>query len=479
MGSAHSEAEPCGLYISGVDQSWNNKRVYKFLQDNGIRCQSVKKEPGQKFVSVYFDSDFDRQDAIYRLSMKRIGNRCLTMVPLKKSLVEAEMAAIAAKYPNKRVKSVAEIVLPWIRIDYAEQIRQKSLKYRRILDPICGRVWPVLDVVGAHKYTNYMSQVQLVITLDENHEISIGFSIGSHSVGGIDGCVHVPSVTESIVTRLTDIIKRSHDPVFDEDSRVGCWKFVRICCNHDESEVMLVIGTYGKLHESTLELLRQGFSDVTSLYWTEAYVTEAITGNSISHLISGEDHITTKILETMFPVYPDTVIPTNLEMAENLISELVKREQIDKNTVVLELDPNDGIYTLALAKFAERVIAVDRNAGNTRRIQMTAEANSINNVQIVHSNMDQLHGMLSENSSRVVMIVHPPDFGCRRELYAELREATFIDNLAIFSNNPEVLVRELELFLLADEPAFRIESCLGFDTAPHTDKMQLLVTMSR
>ena len=466
--------DPCGLYIGGLKHVWTEADFAKILKKSGVEYRSMRKEVGSSSATVEFDSKRDRRDAFTKLSGLRFDRKIVTVVPLRRSIRRTKVECSHAKKPNKRALSVAECVVPWLRVDYGEQIRQKELKYRRLLDRICGRAFPMLKVVPAKRREAYLNYVELAIGFDEKkNRACIGYNIGSkkHTVcGGIAGCVNLPVVADCFVTMMTRIVNESRLSVFDQKTGQGVWKFIRMRVNHDESQAMLIIGVSEQLPERVVEVIKEAFGGTRSVYVVETH--EGSQSVVWTH-VCGSRCIEDEFMGMVFHVYPETTFPENLEIAAAIVEEIVKEESIDKNTVVLNVGDDEGAYALPMCKFAANVVSVH---GNQELLQEHAEMNKITNVQSIES-----LNRLTRKDMRTVAIVHPLDAGVRKDEYASVRKCAMVNDIAIFSSNPEVLVRDIyENFMsAADSCPFEVERCLGFDAFPYTDKIQLLVILKR
>lgn len=467
-----ARGDPCGLYIDGLDRRWDNADFIEFLRKSDVSFRLCRKASGDTSGTVEFDSNGDRRAAFAKLSGIRRGRKILTVVPLKQSLKTTKIECARIEKPNKQPVTATTRAIPWFGLDYREQIRQKEIKYRRVLDLICGRAFPIWSVSEADRCDGYLRFVELTIGPDKHGNVCIGYNIGTKDrcvCGPIDGCVNIPQQLRCFVEVMTRVVRDSGVPIFDPKTSLGVWKSLRMRVNHDGSQVMLVVVVNGTLPEEAVSLIEAHFGGTKSVYLGE-------NGGLVLNHVCGNRYIEDKFLDCAFKLYPSMCFPVNVEAAETLIEDILNQEGIGSETVVIDMDSDGGVYAVPIAKRARKVVAVESNEERRAKILAHAQRNGITNLECVDSLNDFTHG-----NQRNVVLMHPPDFGGNRELYRVVRSSSFVKEIAIFSCNPEVLVREIHENLIApsDQQPFKVVRCKGFDAFPNTDRIQLLVVLAR
>lgn len=125
--------DPCALYVDGLSTRWSKKDFKSFLKKNKINYSKANKDEENHYGTIYFESNQDRSDAYHTLTTVRFKNMILYVVPLLNNFKKTQEKCKILKNGNKIKKDIVDITTPWHSIEYTEQVRQKVLKYSKII----------------------------------------------------------------------------------------------------------------------------------------------------------------------------------------------------------------------------------------------------------------------------------------------------------------------------------------------------------
>ncbi|VDL63975.1 unnamed protein product [Nippostrongylus brasiliensis] len=291
------------IHISNVPKYFGFKQFKKLLEKTlkGIPIGKVRQMKFDAYVS--FKSPEDAQLAISKLDGLEV----------KKTILKAQLAVTQEKkivpmttQPLKP-KNARESVTKLADVPYDEQLSQKTKTS--------------INALQAHKLLR---------------ELCIGFVGGrfaqnEHHVIPIDDVDNITPMTKQIVVAVTDFVRTSGLPPFDEFARVGVWKMLTV--REFGGDVMLIVSvnpleTPSKeeelkkqfcsrfLNQSTL--VKDGFR-ITSLYWHSIANSSDIV--DYEH-IGGAPYIYESLLGCRFRVSPSSFFQTNSHAAAVLYTTI-------------------------------------------------------------------------------------------------------------------------------------------------------------
>ncbi|WKY11845.1 hypothetical protein Q1695_003428 [Nippostrongylus brasiliensis] len=334
------------IHISNVPKYFGFKQFKKLLEKTlkGIPIGKVRQMKFDAYVS--FKSPEDAQLAISKLDGLEV----------KKTILKAQLAVTQEKkivpmttQPLKP-KNARESVTKLADVPYDEQLSQKtktSIKLcERLLSEMRRANVEGVSALQAHKLLReikpspktsaYRNKCEFTIGRTYDGELCIGFVGGrfaqnEHHVIPIDDVDNITPMTKRIVVAVTDFVRTSGLPPFDEFARVGVWKMLTV--REFGGDVMLIVSvnpleTPSKeeelkkqfcsrfLNQSTL--VKDGFR-ITSLYWHSIANSSDIV--DYEH-IGGAPYIYESLLGCRFRVSPSSFFQTNSHAAAVLYTTI-------------------------------------------------------------------------------------------------------------------------------------------------------------
>lgn len=479
------KGDPCALYIEGFNTKWSNKDLCKFLSSNKIKYSKANKEEGIKYATIYFDSAEDRSNAYHTLTNVRFQNLILYVVPLTKNFSSTQEKCKKLKNRNKVKKDIVDRVTPWHSIEYEEQVRQKIFKYSKIMENLSNsRSLGLINIIKCDNLKYYVNDVELVIGWNSNRKISIGFNVGSRqddNIADIKNCLNIPECAISISKRIRMFILKSGYSPFNRLKKIGLWKFARIKTSYD-NKIMLTLGTYGKIPSELISKIIKEFNDIDSLYYAETSENESFGARYQLHHLNGIENLTDQIDDCLYPIYPTTIFPTSTTMFEKIIEQVVLLGSLDKQTIVIDNDAGTGLYTFPISKVVSRVIAFEKNDNLFESLTSNMALNQIKNVELKNRYIEDLISTIKPSiGQKVVVIVHSPHSGIRKKALYAMQKIPNLNKIVFVTTNPEKLINDCnEIFLNYNSLSsshFYLDSYVAVDTAPHTEKATVVLSI--
>lgn len=481
--------DPCALYVDGLSARWSKKDFKSFLKKNKINYSKANKDEENHYGTIYFESNQDRSDAYHTLTTVRFKNMILYVVPLLNNFKKTQEKCKILKNGNKIKKDIVDITTPWHSIEYTEQVRQKVLKYSKIIRNLSNfRSSGLIDVVECDSIKYYVNDVELAIGWNSNRKIAVGFNIGSNKeddIAEIYNCLNIPECAITLSKRIRKFILKSGYSPFNRLKKVGLWKFVRIRQSSIDDKIMLVIGIYGEMpsEELTSKIIRE-FNDIGSLYYVETAENESFDPKYELHHLNGSEYLTDQINDCLFPIYPTTIFPTSTSMFAKIIRQISLLGSLDKQTLVIDNDAGYGLYTFPISRIASKVIAFEKNENLFESLQSNLKLNQIRNVQLRNGHVEDLISTIKpQRNQKVVVLIHSPHCGIRKKALYAIQKIPRLTKIVFISTNAEKIVQDCnDIFFNQDSTSssnFYLDSYLAIDTAPHTDRATVILSISR
>ncbi|KAH0786025.1 tRNA (uracil-5-)-methyltransferase A isoform X1 [Histomonas meleagridis] len=489
-----SPGDPCGLYMEGLNYHWDREKFEKFLVKEGISFLRTSKKKSQYQGSIIFDNNADRKKAYEHLSQNLFANRQLFIVPLKKNHRVTEMLCHrlrARATSDLETRSIDDRVAPWHHMSYSDQIAHKSAKFSKIIEPITPPNSPLMTVFPAPKTSAYRNNVELTVGYDLNGNICVGFNLGSRVedvVAPLTSCYNVPKIAPHLAEELRKFIIETKTPVFDRCLNTGYWKFVLIRTT-ETGQSMMSTCIFGKLDEQIIKKYIERFApQVTSLYIAETNAYEGYGKDPNFRLLSGPATIEEHLRGLQFDISPMSFFQTNTSGAEVLFSKIEEQAEVDENTILVDVCCGTGVIGLAMAHKVKRVIGVDIEEQAIQDAIRNAQKNNINNAEFIagkaEDTLNEILQRYAEEGAKIVCIVDPPRAGLHKKAAYALRDCEYVRRIVYVSCNPESLVRDSQTILMNPNTGkgtkpFSPRNWFGVDMFPHTDRVELVMLMTR
>jgi 23S rRNA (uracil1939-C5)-methyltransferase len=185
---------------------------------------------------------------------------------------------------------------------------------------------------------------------------------------------------------------------------------------------------------------------------------------------------------TAYLISPTAFFQTNVHAAGLLLDEVLASAPSGRALRVLDVYSGSGLFGLPLAQRGHAVTMIEDNAQAMKDAGDNLRTNRIPATQ-VRLMCERAEVALTENRSRGpairnvnLAVVDPPRDGCPPVVIETLFRTIRPDRVVYVSCNPEALARELPAIMAA---GYQPERVLPVDMFPHTDHVEVVVTLRR
>ena len=486
------EDELCGLYIDGLGFHETRDKLEKLLVKLGVQYRNVSKKKEEPHARIFFNNNEERAKAYSILSTYRHKNHVIYVVPLKKkyeysrNLADKRRLIIANDLAHRDIR---DKITPWYKIDYPEQLRQKSLKFTKIIEPIIPAGSGLVNVLPAPDPNNPRNKIELTVARDLNGEIAVGYMLGSQKediVAPINNCLNIPEGAPELAELFRQYVVSTNLPPFDRCIYQGVFKYVIIRQTRMGMSMISAV-TFGELPEEAQNLLKSSFeSKVQSISYIETHCGEGLGKDYVIHHLSGPMFIQEDIRGIVFDISPVSFFQTNTLGAELLFSKIEELCEVDNNTVLIDVCCGTGVIGLSMARKCHYVVGIDIEPQAIEDAKRAANSNSIQNCEFIASPAENvLNDILQkydQEDVKVVAIVDPPRVGIHKKAALALRDSRKVKKLIYVSCNSDSLVHDSQKYLMAEtleSQPFKPQLWFGVDMFPNTDRCELVMLMTR
>jgi 23S rRNA (uracil1939-C5)-methyltransferase len=347
-------------------------------------------------------------------------------------------------------------------IPYELQLRYKAEILRETLARL-GRVqWDGPIVPHASPPFAYRNRVQWKIAPDEHGSREIGyFQAGSQKLCAIRQC---PIASPRLNETLTAIVNLLQSGKLPADLRE-----IEAFCDHNEDRLLvnLALDTTSGTSADVNALFRSVLPSLETLL-----IHESRTGN---FELFGPGHISYRVGEHQYRIGHLSFFQVNRFLLEEIIGAVIAEA---RGRLALDLFAGVGLFSVALAKRFERLIAVESNAAAARDLEANLQASGAPSPNWRHTMVEAFLEHWRERPDLVVL--DPPRTGvASRALTRLLKIAP--QEIVYLSCDPATLARDLAVLTGTGKSAadYRISELHLVDIFPQTYHIEALVRLSR
>src|SRR5271169_6861684 len=184
----------------------------------------------------------------------------------------------------------------------------------------------------------------------------------------------------------------------------------------------------------------------------------------------GKQYLTLDLEGLIYTVSPLSFFQSHWSLNQAIVGFLKSALQPLKGQKIMDLCSGAGNFSLPLAVFADKVIAVEENANAVRDGRRNADSNSIKNCMFINSAMDSA----TINNDVDTLIVDPPRPGLTGRTIDNILIAA-PERIAYISCNPATLARDLKKMAVK----YEIDSIRMIDFFPQTYHIESLALLRR
>lgn len=266
-------------------------------------------------------------------------------------------------------------------------------------------------------------------------------------------------------------------PVYNADTGRGVWRHAQIRATSSRHiQVLLLLGPDAEAHKAAvLSAAQEAMAAdpaVRSLAIGLRHTRDRLAQPDEVVKVLGAQRVRESLDDLTFALSPGAFFQTNTKAAAELVSVVRDMAALRGGETLLDAYCGAGLFALALAKDAERVLGIESFAPAVEDARESAMLCGLHNVEFRAQSMAQ--AVRSDIPWPDVALLDPPRSGAGpQELKGVLRLAP--GRLILVSCDPATCARDIKALSQAYTP----ERAVPVDMFPHTGHVELAVLLSR
>jgi tRNA/tmRNA/rRNA uracil-C5-methylase (TrmA/RlmC/RlmD family) len=208
--------------------------------------------------------------------------------------------------------------------------------------------------------------------------------------------------------------------------------------------------------------------------WAQDHALAARTAELLPDLVLLDDSMSLEFWDLSFRVRSDTFVQTNYRQMLVLYETALGMLEAGPQDGVLDLYAGIGTISVAVARTAGSVTAIEENPAAVRLSQLNVRINDAGNVRVLPGRVEEALRKVRLGEHRAV-ILDPPRAGCEPAAIAELlRLGT--ERLVYVSCEPSTQARDVALLVRG---GYRVRRAAVVDMFPHTYHVETVALLER
>lgn len=364
----------------------------------------------------------------------------------------------------------------WINREYAEQLKAKETRFRRLMEPYC-RPEPI---VAMEEPTHYRNKVHAVFGEDRRHNVISGiYEAKSHRIVPVDSCLIENRKADEIICSIRGLLPSFKIRPYNEDTGYGLLRHVLIRVGHATGQIMVVLVLASPIMPSKnnfVKALLKLHPEITTIVVNvNERGTSMVLGNK-EQVIYGKGYIEDVLCGRSFRISARSFYQVNPVQTEKLYQKAIGYAGLTGSETLVDAYCGTGTIGLIAAKEAGKVIGVELNADAVRDAGNNAKANRVKNIAFYQNDAGKFLLEMAEQRVAVdVVMMDPPRSGSTEE-FLDAVGTIAPEKVVYVSCNPETLVRDLKYLT---KKGYRAEKCGAVDMFPFTEEIEAVVLLSK
>ena len=355
---------------------------------------------------------------------------------------------------------------PWQMVDYSAQLRYKREAVHRALEGLA--IPEIPDVTPSPELFHYRNRMDYVV--GANGELGLKALGQWWNVLDLSTCFLPSPEAIEVMSRFRAWMLGNHITPWNNQTHSGFARYLVIREGKRTGERMVMVVTApGELpgREALVAALEPL---ATSILWG---INPRITDLSIADTITvlhGSEELHERLENLTFSIPPNAFFQTNTLMAERLVETVREFAAPTSTDLLVDLYCGVGVFGIALAREANRVIGVESDPSAIPVAQRNAEANGVTNTKFILATSESWQFPVDPID---VLIVDPPRAGLHPRVIQKIL-ALQPHRIVYVSCNPTALARDLKPLL----PKYACDSIRCLDLFPHTPHVETVVRLT-
>ena len=383
-----------------------------------------------------------------------------------------------------------------------QHVRQKAefkIKSNIIKDcfkKIAGLEVEVNPIVKSENEYGYRNKMQLPVrNINSVNQIGLYYE-NSHRIVEIDECVIQKPIFNDVIKAFKLFIAETQISCYNDESNAGLLKHVVV--RDVKGKLLIIVVINGKelpFKDRLIDILNGYFEEYSLILNENTKNNNVILGNKFT-VIYGQGYYYDEFLGIKYPVFPESFMQVNDSVKERLYVDVIKKLELNENSVVIDAYSGAGIMTAMMAKTAKKAIGIEVipeavKAGDELAVLNKLSDKMTNICALCEEVLPDVIAKEKAGNGSISVVLDPPRKGCDDKVLSAIIKA-MPDKIVYVACSPQSLARDVgiltgslawtngelkrvENFL----PRYEIESVTPYDMFPKTKHVETLVALKR
>ncbi|MGF3141637.1 23S rRNA (uracil(1939)-C(5))-methyltransferase RlmD [Facklamia sp. P13064] len=337
----------------------------------------------------------------------------------------------------------------------------------------------IQPTMGMDDPWGYRNKAQIPVRMVKSKLETGFFRKNSHDLIPVeDYHIQDPAIDQAILM-VRDLLRKYHIPAYDEQAHKGCMRHLIVRKGHYSGQLMVILVSKAKKIPQLEELMQEMIKKIPQLVSIIQNINPAKTNvimGKETYCLWGKEYFEDQMLEMTFRISPQSFYQINTPQAERLYQLAIAAAELDGSETVLDAYCGIGTLSLALAKHAQAVYAMEVVVEAVEMAEKNAEINQIDNVHFEAGLAEDWLARWNQEAIRFdVVTVDPPRKGLDPQFIESLVEQDPA-KIVYVSCNPATQARDCQLLAQA---GYQVKSIQPVDLFPFTNHVETVALLSK
>ena len=359
-------------------------------------------------------------------------------------------------------------------MDYAEESRLKAERVRQALNRIGGESLEEIPILCAPTCYAYRNKAQYPVSSQKGRVYAGFFKAGTHQVVENARCLILPQECDDVRKIVIDYVNQYRLTAYDETTGKGILRHIYVRRGAVSGQVLVCLVINGRKlpHSEVLVDRLKAVSGFTSLVLSVNTKASNVILGQEQMILFGPGYIEDTLCGLNFRLSPQSFYQINHHQAQRLYEAAIQQAEITKEDLVLDLYCGVGTITLAMAKFARKVIGVEVVEQAVLDARENAKRNGIQNSEFFCADAGKATLELEQQGIRPdVVVVDPPRKGLNADTIEALDRMS-ARRIVYVSCDPATLARDVALLKAR---GYRLKNAQAVDLFPRCAHVESIV----
>lgn len=335
----------------------------------------------------------------------------------------------------------------------------------------------VKPTLGMENPWEYRNKAQIPVRSIRGQLETGFFRRNSHDLVPVENFYIQHPEIDQVIVKVRDILRKEGVQPYDERTNRGVIRHIIVKRGHYTGELMIILVINQKRlekQEFIVDKIKEHLSNVVSIVQNiNTKQTNVILGSE-NKVLWGKDFIEDNMLGMTFRISPNSFYQVNTPQAEVLYQTAIDAAGLTGKETVLDAYSGIGTLSLALAKHAKNLYAMEIVAEAIEMAEQNAELNSVENVIFEVGKAEEWLPRWNDLGVNFdVVVVDPPRKGLEENFVTAVIEQA-PEKIVYVSCNPATCARDCELFSQAGYELKFVQPVDMFGQTPHVEVVALL-----